>query len=799
MWDLATSNWTGPTTWVNGNAGVFSGAGESISVEGAISVAGMTFNNNGYVLTNGAGSLDLSLVGNNTFSVAAGVAAEIQEAVLGGAGEILLKTGAGTLMLSGGVAHGVETLTMSGGVLDVSGASTTLALSGTPIVNGTGGSILGSNGGKLLLGNPTNNVVATSGSLTIGAIIADGAGNKVTFGGIDTGTITLTGSNTWTKGTSIAASSAKTTTVSVSNIGSWGTGLASNLGTQATAIDGTISLSLGNASSKIVLRYTGTGETTNRPIALGGSSATIALEQAGTGLLKFAGDIFSSGGAPKLTLQGSGDGEIAGNISKAAGNVALIKDGTGTWTLSGANNFGSGSGNTATLSQGVLALASSGALGVGSTIPAIIFAGGTLQFTAANTTDYSAKFSTGVNQFRIDTGGQIVSFASSVIPTANASTFTKLGSGTLTLGGGSSRYTGATTISGGILSVGTLANGGVDSSIGTSSADASNLVFDGGGLKYTGGSIVSDRAFTINGGKTATIEVSNGVSNLTLVGATSATNGALTKTGPGTLTLMGANAYSGLTNVSAGTLALSGTGHIAGDIVVAAGATFDVAAQAGYSIGNGRTLLANGNVLVGAGKTLTVAGTLSGTGHVTGSVLASGATASVAPGMSPGVLHVTENFTLDAGAHLDIELGKNVAGAGNQPQFGIDYDGVQLSGVGSTLTLAGGDLRLSLIAGGAGIETGDVFYLILNGSAVSTVGTFATFSGVGVVNNGNGSITIGSQSFEVSTTADFESSNFASLTGNDVALLAIPEPSAGISLWSGVSCLIALSRFRRRN
>ena len=65
--------------------------------------------------------------------------------------------------------------------------------------------------------------------------------------------------------------------------------------------------------------------------------------------------------------------------------------------------------------------------------------------------------------------------------------FNKEGSATFTIANtGGNNYTGPTVISGGVLSVTSLANGGSPSSIGASSSDPTNLVLNGGALSYAG-------------------------------------------------------------------------------------------------------------------------------------------------------------------------------------------------------------------------------------------------------------------------------------------------------------------------
>jgi autotransporter-associated beta strand protein len=97
-------------------------------------------------------------------------------------------------------------------------------------------------------------------------------------------------------------------------------------------------------------------------------------------------------------------------------------------------------------------------------------------------------------------------------------------------------------------------------------------------LKYDGPTNSTNRAFTIDNGDTATWEIIAG-SNLTVSGGTAATSGKLTKTGDGTLTLSGTQAYTGATAVDAGTLGLVG-GSQASPITVASGASL------GFTLGS---------------------------------------------------------------------------------------------------------------------------------------------------------------------------------------------------------------------
>jgi autotransporter-associated beta strand protein len=121
----------------------------------------------------------------------------------------------------------------------------------------------------------------------------------------------------------------------------------------------------------------------------------------------------------------------------------------------------------------------------------------------------------------------------------------KQGSAAFTIGNTNS-YTGATILAGGLVVVSNLANGGVSSAIGASSANPTNLVLGGGTLSYAGPDITINRGYNLqynyasNGVPTPLSTALDLQGNLTLKGrVTAASLTSFVKTGPGTLTYAG--------------------------------------------------------------------------------------------------------------------------------------------------------------------------------------------------------------------------------------------------------------------
>jgi len=164
----------------------------------------------------------------------------------------------------------------------------------------------------------------------------------------------------------------------------------------------------------------------------------------GTGGLIVTGaiDTLSSSPGHLLLVDGAGDSLLSGAIS---GTGALAKDGAGTLVLTDTNTYTGGT----FIHGGVLNVRADANLGQAPASAAtnITLDGGMLQFGASfdphpnRAILLDAAATLDVQSYNVTIAG----------PISGAGGLTKLGDGTLTLSGGSIRYTGLTTVSGGTL------------------------------------------------------------------------------------------------------------------------------------------------------------------------------------------------------------------------------------------------------------------------------------------------------------------------------------------------------------
>lgn len=495
----------------------------------------------------------------------------------------------GTTNFTGTSSGGSATfVTNAGGTVDISG----LTSGGT-----TAGSIAGA--GNYVLGANTLTTGSLNTSTQVDGVISGTGGGLTKVG---TGTLTLTGFNTYTGATTVSA------------------------GTLALSGTGSI------ASSSVV--------TVNATFDISGMNPGIAATI--TTLAGSSSGVVNMGGSTGLAIA-NGSTEFAGVIQGTGG----FDVGGGTQTLSGVNTYS----NTTQIDAGAtLALKGSGSIASSASVTFTSGAGGT--FDISQTTS-----GTSVNALFSLTGGGIVALGSKTLTITSGSFF----GGVIQDGGiaggtggniaiangatqqlyGTNTYTGTTTIvSGGELDL--INFGGSDGSIATSSNVIANGFFDISNL--SGGTSIKSLSGSGNVNLGAnTLTITNGNGTFAGIIDDGGAGGGLTMAG-GTEILSGANTYSGATTVNGGKLEVLGS--IVSASTVNAGGTLAGSGAVGNVAVTGGTL-APGSTATPFGP-LTVNGSLSFTAASTYMVQVSSTTSSLANVTGAATLGgatVSANFT----------------------------------------------------------------------------------------------------------------------------------------------------------
>ena len=451
------------------------------------------------------------------------------------------------------------------------------------------------------------------------------------------------------------------------------------------------------------------------------SAMTFLNNSTNPATIKSTCNFFNGGGIGNrnITFSGTGDWVAEGAIISSAASpngfggseatASITKNGSGKLSLNGLNNMGSNpiqNNSAVILNAGTLSLGNANAMGSGT--GALTITGGSLDSSVANLViannnpeNWNGDF-TFIGTQNLNIGSGAVTLNANRIVTISANTLevdgvvggafslTKSGAGTLYLNHANA-YSGGTTISNGIVKLGVsgaLTNAGNVTVYGTLDLNGNSVT----SLNLSGTGIVD----TVSGG-TPTLTVSN-TSSTTFSGVIKNTSGtlALTKGGSSTLTLAGANTYTGNTAVNAGTLLVNGSIG-AGAVTVASGAT----------LGGTNTIGGNVNWQSGSAALFTV-------------------TPTTASGSNATPLIVSGNVTLNANT-----MTVNVPGA--TPLAAGTYKLMTYNTSGSSGAFSVGAPTFT----GAGVGSGTASSISTSGGAVTLTVVFTGLSATWT-NNGSG-------------------------------------------------------------
>ncbi len=497
---------------------------------------------------------------------------------------------------------GTLNLTSGWGSANVLGLSTisTLAMSGTPLYIGNGGSGAQINSGNV---SSTSGLYLNSTDSYTYAGIYSGAGGLVQQGSASV--VTLSGTNTYLGGTSVTAGSLK-----LANTAALGNS------SGAVVVSGGATLDLNGIAVANTNPLTLNGLGLNSAGALTNSSATNASY---AGSISLATDS-SVGGS-------SGNIALSGVLTSAN---SLKKIGSNTLTLSNTNSV---SGNLS-ISAGTLQVSGAGSLN-GATYAGAIDNAGTLQISSSASQTFTGSIS-GTGSLIKDTS------STSSLTLSSSNSF----SGDTTLSKGTIQYANAQAL--GTSNV-TVSSGAVLDLNGF--ATQNNLTLSGSGIS-NGALINSSGSASSNSGNISLAANTTfyGAGNITLSGPISGAFG-VTKAGANTLILTGLNTYTGDTTVSTGNFLISGSGSLnggvyAGAVGVASTSSFQYASSASLKLSG--VISGAGSITMGSGAgTLTLAGNNLYTG---GTLVASGTlqvNSATALGASSSAVTVSSGGAID--------------------------------------------------------------------------------------------------------------------------------------------------------
>ena len=765
-------------------SGVYSGtldAGQTF-----ISNEGGTFVAYGDIHLVKTGTGTLTLTGNNTFGIYGGSTSIEGGTIAIGSGSAL---GSGTVTLDGGALRAASNaggMTIANAIILGPGGGT-LDSNGNHYVEFTGPIVGGSSAGVLTLRSSVDDVTTSKGrdhdivlsgsnSSTAGTVVT-GVSNVVVNANDALGTGPLNiGTDAW-----VGLGSSYTQEVTSLTGGGliYANGFRSPTGTGAATLrvqsgryagvlsDGSSQDGSNNYSGDLSVEKTtpgtlvlsGNSDYRGATSVLGGTlragsqtafsdnSAFTVATNATLDLGGFDNNIGSLAGAGTVRNSGSTNARLrvgddntsttfSGLMQDGGAPLALTKRGSGTFTLSGANTYT----GTTNLRDGILVVTNSTVTGTSPATQTIVsssigrgrlaFYGGTLQASTglrlANPISIEGDGVTVENSgFPLVLSGNITDgTAPGLVIFANSA-----GNGAATILSGANTYSGGSEVRGTVRLGATNALGSgqviVSGTLDLAEFGQSSAALSGTGLITNSGTLAP-----------ATLQVGNGEATSAFAGTLSDGSSALrlSKVGTGTLSLSGANLYSGGTDLQGGTIAVSsGSALGTGPLAMARGTALAFAAN-GLDLANAIQFTQLGDPTIDTGPNdATISGAISGPGDL--------------DKLGTGTLTLTGTNTYTGAT--TVQQGTLLVNGSTGNSIATVQSGARLGGfgtVGGIDVLSGASLAPGVrvpystihVAGNATFEAGSTFAVNINAAGLSDA---VAIAGIATINGGTAAVT----------------------------------------------------------
>jgi autotransporter-associated beta strand protein len=701
---------------ISGSGGVTKANSGTQVLSGSSSYTGVTTVSGGSLEVRHASALGASGAGQGT-TVSSGAVLTYSNATSMSVAEGLTLNGTGVSGIGGALKNVSGSNTQTGAI--TLGSSARIAATGGSLAlegNIGGGSnvlYLGTDGGSISISSIINGAGATQDGTTT-SIFKDGSG-----------TLTLTGANTFTGDTRISAG--KITVGSGGSLGSGSDVFLANAGTLEV-----------NANTAVASVQEWAGS--NSGVIAIGTGATLTIDGANKGTL-YQNSISGLGG---LTMAGSGTTSLSLFGTQSYSGLTSVSGGkisTGV-VLSNSSGVAVSGGTFETSAVNILkdtatvTISGTGAysLGGNDTVASLTMTGGTL--SGAGTMTATSAFNIQAGTISAGLGGSVG--------------LNKTGSGTATLSGSSS-YSGKTTISAGILEVtssNALGNGGAGNGVDIAS---------GARLRATA-NMTNARAITITSG-TGFVEASSGTTN-TMSGTLTKDGTTLVLGGGGTHivngSIVGASANSDLV-VSNSTTTINTANSYNGPTLIVAAGTLNNGINNALPTDTALTLGQSGET-----SSTTNRYNLNGYSQTVASVATAGSSVNIVTN-STG----TGNLTLNSSSAKSIS---NLTMGGT---------GLTLTKSGAnTVTLASGNnigpgtiaIQQGTLLLGAANQIGDSTAINLSGGILSTAG-YADAAGKLTVSANSTIQGLNSTSGAAFTFSDVDLSNYSTSSGSTLTFV----------------------------